>query len=394
LYESAYPDLLRFVQRRTEPASAEDVVAETFLVVWKRFSEAPAKESDARAWLFGVARNLLLNAHRGEQRRQALGVRLAETTTDAFSASHADLVSHRIDLSRAWQLLSEVHQEALGLAVFENLASPQAAKVDTLLRTMDAAEQSSPPDPNRAQADLIRVLSSQPVIASSSTMRSSHHPNKPKIHRRRALTLAGLAAAVTAGFVIMPALSGGDPAFATWTAAPGTLTGSERDNAVSDCRNSKQNVGGGMYSAELSASEVAIAERRGAWVTIVLSGADGFEATCTTDATAAWFRKGMIGSIGKPADVTVLPARGIAATQLGTGTIADNPISIASGRVGTDVTGVSYTNAEKEEVVATVAKGQFAFWLPGNELQNATDQGVRVHVTYSDGSSDLQLLNF
>ncbi|MBU8866537.1 RNA polymerase sigma factor [Paenarthrobacter aromaticivorans] len=129
LYEAAYTDLLRFVQRRTEPASAEDVVAEAFLIVWKRFSEAPADESEARAWLFGIARNLLLNAHRGDRRRQALGVRLAQTTTDAFNASHAELVDHRIDLSRAWQLLSEAHQETLGLAVFENLAAPQAAKV-------------------------------------------------------------------------------------------------------------------------------------------------------------------------------------------------------------------------------------------------------------------------
>jgi hypothetical protein len=268
-------------------------------------------------------------------------------------------------------------------------------RIETLLRSMDAAEQSSPPDPTRAEADLNRILSSQPVVALSNTTRASHELNRPKIHRRRrAFTLAGLAAAVTAGFVIMPALSGGDPAFATWTAAPGTLTGSERDTAVSDCRNSKQTVGGGMYSAELSSAEVAIAERRGTWVTVVLSGTDGFEATCTTDATAPWFRKGTIGSIGKPTNVADLPARGIAATQLGTGMIADKPISIASGRVGPDVTGLSYTNADKEDVIATVAKGQFAFWLPGNELRNATDHGVPIHVTYSDGSSEIQLLNF
>ena len=128
LYESSYADLLKFVQRRTEPANAEDVVAEAFLVVWRRFSEAPAQESDARAWVFGITRNLMLNAQRGEQRRQALGVRLAQTP-DFFASSHADLVSSRIDLGRAWALLSEVHQEALGLAVFENLAAPQAAKV-------------------------------------------------------------------------------------------------------------------------------------------------------------------------------------------------------------------------------------------------------------------------
>lgn len=268
--------------------------------------------------------------------------------------------------------------------------------LDTLLCSMDAAEQSSPPDPSRARTDLNFILSSQPVsIVGSSGLRTGEEPTRSKaVRRRRAVALGGLAAAVTAGLVVMPALSGGDPAFATWTATPGELIGSERDNAVSDCRNSKQNVGGGMYSAELSTSEVAIAERRGAWVTVVISGADGFEATCTTDATAPWFRKGMIGSIGKPTNASGLPARGIAATQLGTGTIADKPISIASGRVGTDVTEVSYTNSSNEDVIATVAKGHFAFWLPGNELQNATDQGVPVRVSYQDGSTEVQMLDF
>lgn len=128
LYESAYSDLLKFVQRRTETANAEDVVAEAFLIVWRRFSEVPAREDDARAWVFGIARNLLLNARRGEQRRQALGVRLAETAV-SHRPSHADMVSSRVDLGRAWALLSEVHQETLGLAIFENLSAPQAAQV-------------------------------------------------------------------------------------------------------------------------------------------------------------------------------------------------------------------------------------------------------------------------
>jgi hypothetical protein len=45
-------------------------------------------------------------------------------------------------------------------------------------------------------------------------------------------------------------------------------------------------------------------------------------------------------------------------------------------------------------VIATVAKGHFAFWLPGNELQNASEKGVPVDVTYRDGSTETQLLNF
>lgn len=129
LYAVTHADLLRFVQRRAHPDHAEDVVADAFLVVWRRLDELPRGEDDARAWIFGIARNLLLNEHRGAQRRQALGVRLADAASGAYARGDADDVISRVDLSRAWRLLSEVHQEALGLAVFEQLKAPQAAAV-------------------------------------------------------------------------------------------------------------------------------------------------------------------------------------------------------------------------------------------------------------------------
>jgi RNA polymerase sigma-70 factor (ECF subfamily) len=129
MYENVYPDLLRFVQRRSHVGSAEDVVADAFLVVWRRCDEAPADHGDARAWIFGIARNVLLNTERGEQRRLALGVRLADATTEEAVSSHDDLTIDRIDLSRAWQLLPEAYQEALALSVFEDLSAPHAAAV-------------------------------------------------------------------------------------------------------------------------------------------------------------------------------------------------------------------------------------------------------------------------
>lgn len=131
-YEAVYPHLVRFVQRRAHPDHAEDVVAEAFLVVWRRLDELPEHGGDARAWVFGITRNLLLNSERGEQRRRALGVRLAETTLLPPGAGidpATDLVLSRLDLAQAWSRLSEVHQEALGLVVYEGLQAPQAAVV-------------------------------------------------------------------------------------------------------------------------------------------------------------------------------------------------------------------------------------------------------------------------
>ena len=43
VYEQTYADLLRFVQRRVHPSQAEDVVAETFLVAWRRLDDLPTE---------------------------------------------------------------------------------------------------------------------------------------------------------------------------------------------------------------------------------------------------------------------------------------------------------------------------------------------------------------
>ncbi len=131
LYADAYADVLRFAQRRVHPSHAEDVTAEAFLVAWRRLDEAPTRRSDQRAWLFGIARNCLLNMVRGEGRRDALAVRIAETLSPVGTddAAHADVISQRVDLAAAWRRLSETDQEALSLTVFEDLTSPQAGRV-------------------------------------------------------------------------------------------------------------------------------------------------------------------------------------------------------------------------------------------------------------------------
>lgn len=97
--------------------------------MWRRLDELPPLEDDARAWIFGIARNLVLNEHRCAQRRQALGVRLADDAHAGKVDADTDAVAGRVDLSRAWRLLSEVHQEVLALVVFEQLRAPQAAAV-------------------------------------------------------------------------------------------------------------------------------------------------------------------------------------------------------------------------------------------------------------------------
>ncbi|GAA0582293.1 RNA polymerase sigma factor [Kribbella sandramycini] len=128
LYEATYDDLVRFAQRRLPEPQAEDVVGEALLVAWRRLDDVPPQLPDARAWLFGIVRNTILNSRRGVRRQEALAVRLAEVTT-TWSPDDAELIARQVDLTRAWGRLSALHQEALALAVIDDLSARQAASV-------------------------------------------------------------------------------------------------------------------------------------------------------------------------------------------------------------------------------------------------------------------------
>src|SRR6476469_3060928 len=82
-FERTHVALLGYAVRRVaDPADAADIVAETFLVAWRRLDDVPAG-AEARPWLFGVARRVLANHYRGERRRHALADRLRDSLHQA-----------------------------------------------------------------------------------------------------------------------------------------------------------------------------------------------------------------------------------------------------------------------------------------------------------------------
>ena len=124
VFAAHYDDLARFVRRRSTSDHAEDVVEETFLALWRQ----KAMPAQVRPWLFGTARNLLLNAERGRQRQEALAVRIADRL-DTDVPDHASGSDLRMDVVRSWRTLSAVDQEVLALAVWEDLSAAEAAVV-------------------------------------------------------------------------------------------------------------------------------------------------------------------------------------------------------------------------------------------------------------------------
>ncbi|MDR8408405.1 RNA polymerase sigma factor [Nonomuraea sp. 3-1Str] len=69
LYDRYFGDVYRYVAGRVGPQVADDLAAETFLVAYgKRRSYDPGR-GVVRAWLFGIATNLVAEHRRKEMRR-------------------------------------------------------------------------------------------------------------------------------------------------------------------------------------------------------------------------------------------------------------------------------------------------------------------------------------
>ena len=167
IYEATYDDLLRFAQRRVDPSHAEDVAADVFLVAWRRLDDLPHEVSDARPWLFGVARATILNHRRGGRRRDALAVRLADATTTQVPVPDDEMAAQRMDLAAGWARLSDAEQEAISLTVWEGLTSAQAGVVLGCSTTAYRLRLS------RARRSLRRHLEAAGSSASDRTSRTS-----------------------------------------------------------------------------------------------------------------------------------------------------------------------------------------------------------------------------
>jgi RNA polymerase sigma-70 factor, ECF subfamily len=125
--------VLRYTRRRVMPADVDDVVAETFVVAWRRLDEVPEQ---ALPWLLGVARGVSANALRSARRRDALADRVAATgehdprRTAPGTAGAADTdIDTDTDGAAVAALrgMSDLDRELLTLIAWDGLSHAEAA---------------------------------------------------------------------------------------------------------------------------------------------------------------------------------------------------------------------------------------------------------------------------
>jgi RNA polymerase sigma-70 factor, ECF subfamily len=101
--------LRRYLARRTDAATADDVLADTLLVLWRRYDELPA---EVVPFAYGVARLCLANAERGARRQRRLAGRIATLDPprevpppvgdDRLAEALAEIPADDAELLRLW----------------------------------------------------------------------------------------------------------------------------------------------------------------------------------------------------------------------------------------------------------------------------------------------------
>jgi RNA polymerase sigma-70 factor (ECF subfamily) len=125
LYRAHFAEIARYAHRRTDSSSAEEVVAETFAIAWRRLNDVP---EDPLRWLYGVAANVLRQRRRAATSRQQKDTWAAALLAQRSSQDPAEALAEREHVLEAFASLSETDREALALVAWEDLSHRDAAE--------------------------------------------------------------------------------------------------------------------------------------------------------------------------------------------------------------------------------------------------------------------------
>src|SRR5690349_21243519 len=104
VYEEHFDAVFGYLCRRVGRAEGEDLAAQTFALALRDYDQYDTTRGSQRAWLYGIAANVLRGHRRGEERRLRM---LASTGVDPL-VDEPDQVEERVDAQRATRTLAQV----------------------------------------------------------------------------------------------------------------------------------------------------------------------------------------------------------------------------------------------------------------------------------------------
>lgn len=135
LYTDCFRGVYGYIAARVQdPQTAEDLTSETFLRAWRRWPPRKVTGSVPRAWVFQIARNLVIDHYRASGRRQTIPLDEAQVYNPReFPGENGHLGALAIQTTLA--TLSERDQEVLSL----RLAGLSNREIGSVLDLSEAA---------------------------------------------------------------------------------------------------------------------------------------------------------------------------------------------------------------------------------------------------------------
>ena len=119
LFEDQFDAIYGYLARRVGPDIARDLAAETFTRAYAARKRFDAERGEPRAWLFGIANNLLRHHYRDEERRLRAFARVELPARDATPEEPA--------VAEALSVLSREERDVLLLFAWADLSYEQIA---------------------------------------------------------------------------------------------------------------------------------------------------------------------------------------------------------------------------------------------------------------------------
>lgn len=131
-FDAHAQDLAGYATRRVGPTLASDIVADTFRIAWEQLDSYNPGRGGERAWLFGIASNLLRRHWRTEERR--LRIQAQSVRADIHPVDPLLLVDEHLDARARYERvvdgvasLAPEDRDLLVLIAWEEMSSREAA---------------------------------------------------------------------------------------------------------------------------------------------------------------------------------------------------------------------------------------------------------------------------
>lgn len=155
--ESNVAGLLAYFYRRGQtPEDAADLLNDTLLVLWRKETALPDNDTEARMWVYGVARRVLSTHRRTERRRSTLHAKLrSELAGSMGHTRHPGTESQTVH--SALDALDILDQEIIRLVYWDGFSLAETS------RLLDLPEGTVRSRHHRARTSLKQHLSNAAV---------------------------------------------------------------------------------------------------------------------------------------------------------------------------------------------------------------------------------------